>query len=127
MRCRFAPNPYNWRFAKSDQPQLSHDMLLVLRQLGYLQELCLEIFQAAGFSLMPSMKTTPLTISASSGEPFNERQPFDALSISLNTIVRHATRLPLPFVLSCRSRTVENTLSIGFVVRMWIQCSAGKS
>ena len=57
-------------------------------------------FQAAGFSLMPSMKTVPLTTSASSGEPFNDRQPFDALSISLNTIVRHATRLPLPLVLS---------------------------
>ena len=49
------------------------------------------------------------------------------VSISLNTIVRHAARLPLPFVLSCRSRTVENTLSIGFVVRMCTQCSAGKS
>ena len=55
---------------------------------GYLQELCLEILQAAGFSLMPSMKTVPLTTSASSGLPFNDRQPFDAVSISLNTIVR---------------------------------------
>jgi hypothetical protein len=83
-----------------------------------LQELCLEILQAAGFSLMPSMKTVPLTTSASSGLPFNDRQPFDAVSISLNTIVRHAERLPLPFVLSCLNRTVENTLSIGLVVRM---------
>ncbi len=83
-----------------------------------MQELCLEILQAAGFSLMPSMKTVPLTTSASSGLPFNDRQPFDAVSISLNTIVGHAERLPLPFVLSCLNRTVENTLSIGLVVRM---------
>src|SRR3954470_17355717 len=83
--------------------------------------------QAAGFSLMPSVNLVPRTTSASSGDPFNDRQPFDAFSISLNTIARHADRLPLPLVLSCRSRTVENTLSIGLVVRMWTQCSAGKS
>jgi predicted transposase YbfD/YdcC len=75
-------------------------------------------FQAAGFSLIPSMYLVPRTTSASSGEPFNDRQPFDALSISLKTIVRHAVLVPLPFVLSCLSRTVENTLSIGLVVRM---------
>ena len=34
------------------------------------------------------------------GKPFNDRQPFDALSISLNTTVRHAALLSLPFVLS---------------------------
>ena len=67
---------------------------------GYGQELCSGIFQAAGFSLMPSTKTVPLMTSTKSGEPFNDRQRFDADSISLNTIVRHATRLPLPFVLS---------------------------
>ena len=70
------------------------------RHKGYGQELCSGIFQAAGFSLMPSTKTVPLTTSTRSGEPFNDRQPFDADSISLNTIVRHATRLPLPLVLS---------------------------
>ena len=67
---------------------------------GYGQELCLGIFQAAGFSLMPSMNLVPRTTSASSGDPFNDRQPFDALSINLNTIVRHATRPPLPLVSS---------------------------
>ena len=71
-----------------------------LPRKGYGQELCLGILQAAGFSLMPSVKTVPLTTSTSSGEPFNDRQPFDADPISLNTIVRHAVRLPLPFVLS---------------------------
>ena len=57
--------------------------------------MCVEILQAAGFSLMPSMKTVPLTTSASSGLPFNDRHPFDAVSISLNTIVRHAERRPV--------------------------------
>src|SRR5260370_21786311 len=32
-----------------------------------------------------------------------------------------------PFVLTVRCRTVANTLSIGFDVRRWFQCSAGKS
>jgi hypothetical protein len=57
-------------------------------------------FQAAGFSLIPSMNLVPRTTSASSGDPFNDRQPLDALSISLNTIVRHAALVPLPLVLS---------------------------
>jgi hypothetical protein len=39
------------------------------------------VFQAAGFSLMPSMKTTPFTTLDNSGEPLNDRHPFDALSI----------------------------------------------
>ena len=71
--------------------------------VGYGQELCSEIFQAAGFSLMPSMNLVPRTTSARSGDPFKDRQPFDALRISLNTIVRHATRLALPLVLLRRS------------------------
>ena len=54
--------------------------------------------------------------SGSSLEPFKARHPFEADSINLYTIVSHADRLP--FVLACRSRTVENTLSIGLVVRM---------
>src|SRR6187200_116021 len=32
-----------------------------------------------------------------------------------------------PFVRTVRCRTVANTLSIGFDVRRWSQCSAGKS
>jgi hypothetical protein len=67
------------------------------------------------------MKTVPLMTSASSGEPFNDRQPFDAASISLKTVARHAARLPIPFVLSCLGRTVANTLSIGLVVLMCTQ------
>ena len=87
--------------------------------------------QAADFSSVtrrvPSLKTTPRTTSGKSAEPFNARQRFEALCINLKTIVRHARRLPLPFVLLCRRRTVANTLSIGLVVRRCFQCSAGKS
>ena len=60
-------------------------------------------------------------------EPFNDRQLFNSLSISLKTIVMHATRLPLPLVRSCRRRTVANVASIGLAVGMCRQCSAGKS
>src|SRR5258706_11055936 len=84
-------------------------------------------FQAALVFFTPSSKVTPAITSLKSSDPFNDRQLFDALSISLKTIVRHAVRLPLPFVLLCLSRTVENVDSIGFVVRMCSQCSAGKS
>src|SRR3954466_15883710 len=88
------------------------------RGLGYCQMLFTEDLQGGGCCFTPSTKMVPLTISGRSVEPFNVRHFFDADSISLNTIVRHAVRLPLPFVLSCLNRPVENTLSIGFVVRM---------
>jgi hypothetical protein len=65
-------------------------------------------------------------ISLSCPEPFTARQCRDADYISLNTIARHATRVPDPLVFSVRSRTVAN-LSITFVGRRCIQCSAGKS
>lgn len=52
--------------------------------------------------------------SGSSLAPFNARHLRAALLISLNTIVRHATRVPLPFDRRCRKRTVANVLSIGF-------------
>ena len=60
-------------------------------------------------------------------EPFNDLQLFVALSISLKTIVMHANRLPLPLVFAVRTRTVANVDSIGLVVWMCRQCSAGKS
>jgi hypothetical protein len=43
----------------------------------------LENSQAAGFSWMLSIKTVPLMTSAGSGDPFNDRQLFDADPISL--------------------------------------------
>jgi hypothetical protein len=47
--------------------------------------------------------------------------------IRLKTIIRQAVRLPLPLVLRCRKRTMAIVLSIGLVVRICFQCSAGKS
>lgn len=67
----------------------------------YRQELCIADGQAATLGcLIPSAKRTPAITSFRSVEPFNARQRFEALSINLNTIVRHAMRLPLPLVLS---------------------------
>lgn len=65
--------------------------------------------------------------SAKGAAPFHARHPLEADSISLNTIVRHAVRVPDPLVFSVRSRTVANTLSMALVVRRCRQCSAGKS
>src|SRR5262249_54978894 len=93
---------------------------------GYCQELWTRIFQAAS-SFTPSLNTTPAITSANSGAPFKARQRLAADSISWNTIVRHATRVPLPLVLSVRNRTVANTDSMGLVDRRCRQCSAGKS
>lgn len=73
--------------------------------------------QAAAF-LTPSANGTPAITSVTSVEPFNALQCLEAFSISLNTIVKHATREPEPLVLRCRSRTVANVDSMGLVVRM---------
>jgi hypothetical protein len=59
--------------------------------------------------------------------PFKARQRCWAAIVSLKTIVRHAIRLPEPFVFRVRSRTVAKVDSIEFVVRRCTQCSAGKS
>jgi hypothetical protein len=93
----------------------------------WLHEFGLDNLQAAGFCWNPSMKIVPLMTSANSGEPLKDRKPYDAASLSLKTIARHAARLPSPLVLSHLSRTVENTLSIGLVVRMCTQCTVGYS
>ncbi len=46
-------------------------------------------------------------------------------SISLKAIATPAAREPGPLVTRVLSRTVAKVDSIGFVVRRWIQCSAG--
>ena len=66
---------------------------------------------------MPSMNGTPRITSRSKALPFRRRQWLWAHWANLNTIVKHAIRLPLPFVRSVRRRTVENIDSIGFDVR----------
>ncbi|MGC0394378.1 hypothetical protein ABIF91_006764 [Bradyrhizobium sp. USDA 241] len=58
---------------------------------------------------------------------FNRRQVFDAASMSLNTISFAVCCDSDPLVRTVRWRTVAKTLSIGFELRRWIQCSAGKS
>ena len=45
--------------------------------------------------------------------------------MSLNTIASPASRDPDPLVRFVRARTGAKVDSIGFVVRRWIQCSAG--
>ncbi len=54
------------------------------------------------------------------------RQRAWADSTSLNTIARAEAGLPAPRVTLVRCLTVEKVDSIGFVVRRWIHCSAGK-
>ena len=46
-------------------------------------------------------------------------------SMSLNAIASPAAREPGPLVTLVRCRTVAKVDSMGFVVRRWIQCSAG--
>ena len=55
------------------------------------------------------------------------RHFFLADIINRKTMERAVLRLRQPLVFRVRLRTVAKTLSIGFVVRMCFQCSAGKS
>jgi hypothetical protein len=72
-----------------------------LPEEGVLSNLVDGGFQAAGVSCFtPSIKTSLRMTSGSSFEPFKARQLFEADSINIYTIVRHARRLPLPFVLA---------------------------
>ncbi len=63
------------------------------------------------------MNFMPAMTSGSHFAPLSNRQLLAADSHSLNTIAKHATRLPLPFVRQWRSRTVANVLSMGLVAR----------
>src|SRR5579863_2626409 len=72
----------------------------------------------AAFFLIPSSNLTPWMTSARSAvAPLSARHVFCADIVSLKTIVRHARRLPLPFVFAVRRRTVAKVDSIGLVVR----------
>jgi hypothetical protein len=107
------------------KPLNSADHFLEIIRLGVGSSVVFGGYSGGGVLRMPLGKTMPLMKSASSGQPFNDRQRFDAASISLMTITRHAARLPFPFVLSCLSRIVANALLIGLIALMRIQCSAG--
>lgn len=58
---------------------------------------------------------------------FTARHRCWADSTSLKTIAKAGDALPAPLATFVRSRTVAKADSMGFVVRRWIQCSAGKS
>ena len=76
-------------------------------------------------SCSPSLKRTPLTTWANSACPFNVRQFCSAVLVNLKTIARMPARETQPRVLVVRKRTVAKVDSIGIVVRMCSQCSAG--
>ena len=58
--------------------------------------------------------------------PICRRKFLDAAVTSLKTISRGGSLDSAPFVRMVRCRTVENTLSIGFVVSRCARYSAGK-
>ena len=80
--------------------------------------LCMRHDQAASLSDAIDEGHTVDDLGNSLTHPFNALQVFCAAIASLKTIVKHARRLPAPFVLRVRSRTVANVDSTGFVVRM---------
>src|SRR4030095_17179706 len=59
--------------------------------------------------------------------PLTARQRPSAACSSLNTIASPVSLVPGPLVTLVLALTGENELSMGFVVRRWIQCSAGES
>src|SRR5206468_4054962 len=100
------------------------------------RELCANLgdgtFQAAlcfdpSVTSMPLRKVTPAMTFGNWFSPFSRRQVFAAAMISLKTMSRAVLCDSAPLVRTVRCRTVANTLSIGFAVRRWSQCSAGKS
>src|SRR5215217_3708307 len=76
---------------------------------------------------VPSWKVTPATTFGNWVSPLSRLQPLAAAMMSLNTISLAVVGESAPLVRTVRCRTVANTLSIGFVVRKWSQCSAGRS
>ena len=85
-------------------------------------------FQAAIYSTMiPSSNFTPSITSASQCDPFRHRHVRWAQKVSLKTMVEAVSLERQPRILAVRSRTVAKVDSMGLVVRMCSQCSAGKS
>ena len=60
-------------------------------------------------------------------EALDTLPPFSADWISLKTMVSVISLDPQLLVFAVLGLTVENVDSMGFVVLMWIQCTAGKS
>jgi hypothetical protein len=76
---------------------------------------------------VPSRKVTPATTLGNWFSPFSLRQVFEAAMMSLKTMRRAVVGDSAPLVRTVLCLTVAKTLSIGFEVRRWSQCSAGKS
>ena len=74
---------------------------------------------------LPFSNTAPARTRATRCGAFTARQRASAASISLNAIASPAAREPGPLVTLLLKRTVAKVDSMGFVVRRWIQCSAG--
>ena len=75
----------------------------------------------------PFWNLTPRTTLGNWFSPFRRRQVLAAEDTSLKTMSLAVLGDSDPLVRTVRCRTVANTLSIGFDVRRWFQCSAGKS
>ena len=76
---------------------------------------------------MPLMKSTPWMTSARCAKPRSLFQLFPAHWLSLNIMWSIPSRPRQPFARLVRCRMVANALLIGFDVRMFCQCCAGKS
>ena len=74
---------------------------------------------------LPFSNLAPARTSATRWGALMARQRAWADSMSLNAIAIPAAREPGPLVTRWRNLTVAKVDSIGFVVRRWIQCSAG--
>ena len=75
----------------------------------------------------PSVNLTPSMTRGNWFAPFRRRHFFDAARTRVNTISFTVFCDRAPFVRTVRCRTVAKTLSTGFEVRWWSQCSAGQS
>ena len=100
------------------------------------REFCLNLgdayHQAARFSVSsvtstPSLNLIPSMTFGNWFLPLRRSHFFDAASMRVKTISFAVFCDSAPLVRTVRCRTVANTLSIGFDVRRWPQCSAGKS
>ena len=78
-------------------------------------------------SLVPFTNLTPSMTWARYFDPSNFLQLFSAHRHSLKTMVSTVSLERHPLVLLVRSLTVAKVDSMGLLVRMCLQCSAGKS
>jgi hypothetical protein len=90
------------------------------------------VHQAARLSVAswcgtPSVNLTPSMTLGNRFVPLSLRQVVEAALTRVKTMSFAVFCDSAPLVRTVRWRTVANTLSMGFEVRRWSQCSAGKS